>query len=50
MLRKWMTEVLEIVGDEDLVVSYYEVLRDLYHQGESAQNAADWIRALDSGD
>ena len=50
MLRKWMAEVLDIVGDEDLVVSYYDILRALYYQGESPQNAADWIRALDSGD
>ena len=44
--KNFENAVLEIVQDEDLIVCWYEVLRDLWKQGESVKEAANWILAL----
>jgi hypothetical protein len=48
--KEWEERVLRYADDnEDLIVCYYEILRALWRQGESAKNAANEILDLDGG-
>ena len=40
----WYDAILKIVEDEDLIVTWYYTLDDMYNRGCSVEEAADRVR------